>query len=150
MVVINETLASRLFPGRDLAAVIGQPVRLGGTTGATNEVVGVVANIRSRRPDAVPDPEVYLAFSQFPSPVLNYVVRAEGDPAALTGQIRSALAQMTPNVALAAVRTLEEVVCDGHEDVGPAVVVERAVWRAGGGARDSRYLQRDVVHRGAA
>jgi putative ABC transport system permease protein len=110
VVVINQTLASRLFPGRDLAAVIGQPVRLGGTTGATNEVVGVVANIRSRRPDAVPDPEVYLAFSQFPSPVLNYVVRAEGDPAALTGQIRSTLAQMTPNVALAAVRTLEEVV----------------------------------------
>ena len=110
VVVINETLASRLFPGRDVAAVIGQPVRLGVTTGATNEVVGVVANIRSRRPDAVPDPEVYIAFNQFPSPVLNYVVRAEGDPAALTGQIRSALAQMTPNVALAAVRTLEEVV----------------------------------------
>ena len=110
VVVINETLASRLFSGRDLSAVIGQPVRLGGTMGATNEVVGVVANIRSRRPDAVPDPEVYLAFSQFPSPVLNYVVRAEGDPAALTGQIRTALAQMTPNVALAAVRTLEEVV----------------------------------------
>ncbi len=110
VVVINETLASRLFPGRDVTAVIGQPVRLGATTGATNEVVGVVANIRSRRPDAVPDPEVYIAFNQFPSPVLNYVVRAEGDPAALTGQIRSALAQMTPNVALAAVRTLEEVV----------------------------------------
>ena len=110
VVVINETLASRLFPGRDVAAVIGQAVRLGVTTGATNEVVGVVANIRSRRPDAVPDAEVYIAFNQFPSPVLNYVVRAEGDPAALTGQIRSALAQMTPNVALAAVRTLEEVV----------------------------------------
>jgi predicted lysophospholipase L1 biosynthesis ABC-type transport system permease subunit len=106
---MNETLASRLFPGRDLADVIGQQLRLG-TTASTNEVIGVVANIRSRRPDAVPDPEVYIPFNQFPSPSLNYIVRAEGDPAALTGQIRAALAQMTPNVALAAVRTLEEVV----------------------------------------
>ena len=110
VVVINETLASRLFPGRDPAAAIGQHVRLGTTTGATNEVVGVVANIRSRRPDATPDAEVYIAFNQFPSPALTYVVRAEGDPAALTGQIRTTLATMTPNVALAAVRTLEEVV----------------------------------------
>ncbi len=110
VVMVNEALASRLWPEREPAAAIGQHVRLGGTTGATNEVVGVVANIRSRRPDAAPDPEIYIAFNQFPSPNLIYVVRAEGDPSALTGQIRKTLADMTPNVALAAVRTLEDVV----------------------------------------
>jgi len=118
VVMVNEVLATRLFPGRDPAGVIGQHVRLGGTTGATNEVVGVVANIRSRRPEMPPDPEVYLAFNQFPSPALTYVVRAEGDPAALTGQIRGALAGMTPNVALAAVRTLEEVVTNANRTSG--------------------------------
>jgi ABC-type antimicrobial peptide transport system permease subunit len=41
---------------------------------------------------------------------MSYVVRAEGDPSLLTGQIRSALAAMTPHVALAAVRTFDEVV----------------------------------------
>src|SRR5688500_5868027 len=74
VVMVNEALASRLWPGRDPAAVIGEHVRLGGTTGATNQVVGVVANIRSRRPDAAPDPEVYIDFNQFPSPNLIYVV----------------------------------------------------------------------------
>ena len=118
VVLVNETLASRLWPGRDLAAVIGQHVRLGGTTGATNEVIGVVANIRSRRPDAAPDPEVYIPFNQFPSSSLNYVVRAGGDPTMLTGQIRSTLAQMTPNVALAAVRTLDEVVTNAIRTPG--------------------------------
>ncbi|HJU44285.1 MAG TPA: ABC transporter permease [Vicinamibacterales bacterium] len=118
VVVINETLASRLFPARAAADVIGEHVRLGGTSGATNEVIGVVANVRSRRPDATPDAEVYIAFSQFPSPSLSYVVRSEADPAALTGQIRSALAEMSPHVALAAVRTLEEVVATSTRTSG--------------------------------
>ena len=118
VVVVNETLAGRLWPDRVLPDVVGQHVRLGGTTGATNEVIGVAANIRSRRPELAPDPEIYIAFSQFPSPSLNYVVRAEGDPTALTGRIRAELAQMTPNVALAAVRTLEEVVTNANRTSG--------------------------------
>jgi putative ABC transport system permease protein len=108
--MVNETLARRLFPNLEPAAVVGQPVRLFGTTGPTNEIVGVVANIRSRRPDMPPDPEIYVAFEQNPAAGMTYVVRAHGDPVALTGQLRSTLAQMTPHVALAAVRTFEEVV----------------------------------------
>jgi putative ABC transport system permease protein len=118
VVVVNETLAERLWPGRALTGVVGQHVRLGGTTGATNEVIGVAANIRSRRPELAPDPEIYIAFSQFPSPSLNYVVRAEGDPTTLTGRIRTELAQMTPYVALAAVRTLEDVVTNANRTSG--------------------------------
>jgi putative ABC transport system permease protein len=118
VVVVNATLAERLWPDRALPDVVGQHVRLGGTTGATNEVIGVVANIRSRRPELAPDPEIYIAFSQFPSPSLNYVVRAEGDPTALTGRIRAELAQMTSHVALAAVRTLEEVVTNANRTSG--------------------------------
>lgn len=109
--VVNETLARRLFPALAPAAVVGQQIRLfGNNNGPGNEIVGVAANVRSRRPDMVPDPEVYVSFEQNPSATMSYVVRAQGDPAALTGQIRSALAQMTPNVALAAVRTFDEVV----------------------------------------
>jgi ABC-type antimicrobial peptide transport system permease subunit len=58
----------------------------------------------------LPDPEVYVPFQQVPSPTMSYVVRATGDPSALTGQIRAALGQMTPHVALAAARTFDDVV----------------------------------------
>ena len=108
--VVNETLARRLYPTLAPAEVVGQQIRLFGNNGPGNEIVGVAANVRSRRPDMVPDPEVYVSFEQNPSATMSYVVRAQGDPAALTGQIRSALAQMTPNIALAAVRTFDEVV----------------------------------------
>ena len=116
--VVNETLARRLFPTLEPAAVVGQPVRLFGTTGPTNEIVGVAANIRSRRPDMPPDPEIYVAFEQNPAPGMTYVVRAQGDPAALTNQIRTTLAQMTPHVAVANVRTFEEVVANATRTSG--------------------------------
>ena len=41
---------------------------------------------------------------------MTYVVRSAGDPSALTGAIRRELAAMTPHVALAAVRTFDDVV----------------------------------------
>ena len=116
--IVNETLARRLFPNLEPAAVVGQPIRIFGNSGPTNEIVGVAANIRSRRPDMVPDPEVYVPFEQNPAPALSYVVRAEGDPAALTNQIRTSLAQMTPHIALANVRTFEEVVANATRTSG--------------------------------
>jgi putative ABC transport system permease protein len=70
----------------------------------------VVASVRSRRPDMAPDPEVYAPFAQVPLPTMSYIVRADGDPSRLTPQIRAAAAELSPHVAIAAVRTLEDVV----------------------------------------
>ena len=116
--VVNETLARRLFPNLEPAAVVGQPIRIFGNAAPTNAIVGVAANVRSRRPDAVPDPEVYVSFDQNPTPGLSYVVRAAGDPASLNGQVRGALAQMTPHVAVANLRTFEEVVATATRTSG--------------------------------
>lgn len=115
VVVINETLARRLFPALDVPAVVGQQLRAYGNAA---EVIGVAANVRSRRPDAVPDPELYVPFAQWPNPSMSYVVRAQGDPAALTGQVRGILGEMTPHVALAAVRTFDEVVANATRTSG--------------------------------
>ena len=116
--IVNETLAQRLFPNLELSAVVGQPIRLFGNTGPTNEIVGVAANIRSRRPDLPPDPEVYVPFEQNPAPSMSYVVRAQGDPASLGNQVRSALEQMTPYVAVANMRTFQEVVANSTRTSG--------------------------------
>jgi predicted permease len=110
VVVVNDTLAAKLFPGMDVLRVVGQQVRIGAIGGPANEVVGVAASVRSRRPDSSPDPEVYVSFQQVPTPGMSYVVRAAGDPSALTGEIRAVLARMTPYVALAAIRTFDDVV----------------------------------------
>jgi predicted lysophospholipase L1 biosynthesis ABC-type transport system permease subunit len=116
--IVNETLAARLWPNQDRGRIVGQQVRIGAINGPASEVVGVVASVRSRRPDASPDPEVYVPFDQVPSPGMSYVVRSAGDPAALTGQVRAVLSQMTPHVALAAVRTFDDVVATSTRTSG--------------------------------
>jgi predicted permease len=109
--VVNQTLASRLWPGLLAPQIVGRRVRSGfDSSGLGREVVGVVDDVRSRRPDAPPDPELYVAFAQVPSATMSYVVRSRGDPTALAGAIRAELASMTPHVALAAVRTFDDVV----------------------------------------
>jgi putative ABC transport system permease protein len=109
--VVNRSLASRLWPTLSASQVVGLQVRSPFDSGNTlREVIGVVADVRSRRPDAPPDPEIHAPFSQVPFPTLTYVVRAEGDPTRLTGPVRAALAEMSPHVALAGVRTFDEVV----------------------------------------
>jgi predicted permease len=118
VVVVNQALASRLWPGLTPAQVVGQLVRVPFAADSTSEVVGVVADIRSRRPDAPPDPELHAPFRQVPSATLTYVVRGQGDPARLVGAIRAELAAMTPHVALAAVRTFEEVVANATRTSG--------------------------------
>ena len=78
---MNETLAKRLFPTLDPPQVLGQSIRIGMAPRRDDcEVVGVAANVRSRRPDAPPDPEVYVPFEQNPAPSMTFVVRAQGDP----------------------------------------------------------------------
>ena len=118
VVVLNETVAKRLFPTLDPPAILGQPIRIGPARGATLEVVGVAADVRSRRPDMPPDPEVYVPFNQFPAPSMTFMVRAAGDPAGLSNQIRSAMAQTTPHIALAQMRTFEEVVANSTRTSG--------------------------------
>jgi predicted lysophospholipase L1 biosynthesis ABC-type transport system permease subunit len=111
VIVVNDTVAERLWPGRPVGDAVGQQIRAEALDGGTlREVVGVVAGVRSRRPDLPPDPEVYAPFAQVPVATMSYVVRADGDPTRLTGQIRAALAEVTPHAALAAVRTFDDVV----------------------------------------
>jgi putative ABC transport system permease protein len=109
--VVNEALASRLWPTLMPSEVVGQLVRAPWDPDDTlRQVIGVTSNVRARRPELPPDPEIDAPFLQFPLPGLTYVVRGEGDPARLTGLIRSELTAMAPQVPLAAVRTFEDVV----------------------------------------
>ncbi len=118
--VVNDTVAARLWPDRPLRDVIGQQVRVEALDGGRvlREVVGVVAGVRSRRPDLPPDPEVHAPFAQLPVASMSYVVRADGDPSRLAGPIRSALAEMMPDVALAAVRTFDDVITNATRTSG--------------------------------
>jgi ABC-type antimicrobial peptide transport system permease subunit len=92
-------------------------LRIGRLTGPPNEIIGVARNVRSRRVDAPPDPEVYVSFDQNPTPSLTMMLRASGDPVTLSNQIRSTMADITPYVALT-MRSFDEVVTNATRQSG--------------------------------
>jgi len=111
VVVINETMARLLWPGEAPRAVLGRMMGTGFDDGSTwREVIGVVRDVRSRRPDAPPDAETYIPHAQWPQPSLTMVIRAQTAPDGLVAQVRKELASLNPQLPLAAVRTLTDVI----------------------------------------
>jgi predicted permease len=111
--MINEKLAQTYFAGVD---PIGQ--RLGvnqiippGKLGPVVEweIVGVFHTVRNNglRED---DPEIDVPFWQMPWPGLAAVVRTDGDPKAITKSIGAAVNSIDPDLPLASVRTMDEVI----------------------------------------
>ncbi len=106
VVLINETLASALFPAQD---PIGKRLRLVNPE-QTNEwrtIVGVVADIKYQGLDSDSAATVYTPFAQTPFLWLYFMVRGgQGQAAA----IRQAVASADPDLTAANVRPMEQVV----------------------------------------
>jgi predicted permease len=125
VVVIDEALAAMYFPGLD---PIGKRVRSAARTDPNMptpwlEIVGIVANTPVGTLTAPPLPQFYMPMSiaggpDIPAQALvgpditrmNYVVRTTHDPAELVNAARAAVEGVDANLAMAQVRTLQEMV----------------------------------------
>jgi putative ABC transport system permease protein len=103
VVLINETLASRHWPGED---PIGRRILFGGTAA---EIVGVVGDVRHFAYDRPPRPEVYAPFAWDPWPFMAIVVRAEVGPGSLSEAVRAEVLAVDPDLPVYAVNTMERV-----------------------------------------
>jgi predicted permease len=106
VVIVDETLAARHFPGE---SPIGRRIRASNDP-AWREIVGVVGGVRQTRFEDAPEPHLYIPQSQGPVSPLTLVVRAAGDPAALANTIRDRVRRLDPGVALFDARPLQDVV----------------------------------------
>jgi predicted permease len=105
VVVINETLARRLFGDAD---PLGHQVRLGPSSplrAAT--IIGVVGDLRHHKLDVAPAPEVYINYLQGPPVAPFLAIRTAGDPSALVPSIRAALREVEEALVPSNVTTME-------------------------------------------
>jgi putative ABC transport system permease protein len=103
VVIINETMASRLFRGQD---AIGQHVRIGSADGPWMTIVGVVGDVRHGGLEEEPQPELYINYLQGP-PVSPFIVlRTAGDPASMAETIRAEMRGIDKNIPLYDMRTM--------------------------------------------
>jgi putative ABC transport system permease protein len=115
VVIVDERLAQRAWPGRD---ALGQRLRVEfldperGFVPTWATVVGVVAHVRHRSLTQVVREQVYVPQRQSPRQPHAYAVRAAGDPARLADAVRRAVAVLDPELPVYDVRPLEAYVGD--------------------------------------
>jgi predicted permease len=114
--LINEEMARRYWPGRD---PIGGRFKIGGNAQRPwVTVVGVVKAVRHNGVATVVKEKFYVPHTQWHRSLGNanlirsmtLVVKAEGDPASLTAAVREKIRGIDPNLPVADVRTMDEVV----------------------------------------
>ena len=111
VVVINEELAKKFFPKGD---ALGKRIRLGNLgpqqfPWAT--IVGIVANVHAYGLDQPPMPEMYFPTAQsLTNPAIAFVMRTDGEPAALAATVRGAMAEVDAMQPIFDVQTVESLV----------------------------------------
>lgn len=111
--IVNEEFANRYLKGLDpfqqrlsIEEIIPGSPRLGPPV--EWQIVGIIHNVRygDFRDD---DPEIDVPFAQSLSPDVTIGVRTAEDPAAMTKTIAAAVHSVDPQIALAHVRTMDQV-----------------------------------------
>jgi predicted permease len=106
IVVVNQAMATRYWPGQD---AIGKRIRLVGREGQPwAEVVGVAANNKYNWIGEPPTPWLYLAQRQDLGSRSTLLLASSGDAAALASSLRSIVQEIDPNMPITSVRTMEE------------------------------------------
>ncbi|MES2521427.1 MAG: ABC transporter permease, partial [Gemmatimonadota bacterium] len=120
VVILNQTLADRLFPGQDPVgrriAWTGEVLKFIGISDEWRTVVGVVGNTKDGGLDAAPLPVVFLPFSQGAFPAGGFVIRARGSAAALAPQASQVIRSIAPQLPVEKLMTLDQI---RDESVGP-------------------------------
>jgi macrolide transport system ATP-binding/permease protein len=126
VIVINETLARKYFPGED---PIGKKIGNGELTpDSIRVVVGVVADVREGALDKDVWPTEYQAIYQGPDSYFSLAVRTAGDERSLLPVLVSALHQIDPNLGVFGEQTMRQQI-----DVTQAALLHRfSTWLVGG------------------
>ena len=108
--VISESAADALFPGQD---PVGRLVTVFNGRGNNEyEVLGVVGDIRANFVSTEASPAMYFNHRTRSATTMNLMVRAQGDPSGLVGSIREAVLTRDPNVPLADVSMMTEILSE--------------------------------------
>ena len=106
VIVLSRMAAADLFPD---GSPIGRRIQLGwsGYGGSGAQVVGVVDDLQLDGPGQPPQPLGFVSVRQAPRLETGVLVRTGSDPDDLIPAVRSALADIAPDIALTSVMSME-------------------------------------------
>jgi predicted permease len=104
VVVVNEELARRYFPGQ---SAVGKRLRTGSQS-PFREIVGVARTAKYRDLREEPLPFIYIPFAQENQSRMTLIMRTAGDPLSLVPALRNDLRTLNKNVPVFGVHTMTE------------------------------------------
>jgi putative ABC transport system permease protein len=109
VVIVNETLAERHWPGQD---PLGRRLKLGdaSSTGPWLTVVGVVGDVRQRSLDDPVRQGMYVPHAQLPTRGFTVVIRTDMEPLALVDSMRRTIHDLDRNLPIWDIFTMDRVV----------------------------------------
>jgi putative ABC transport system permease protein len=111
VIIINETLARRNFPGED---PIGK--RMAYKANPKEEdwatVVGIVKDTKPRALDGDPVAEMYVPFAQQPDSWMAFIIRSTSKPEEITAAVRQTVQSLDKDQPVYGIRTLESVMSE--------------------------------------
>jgi predicted permease len=106
VIVVNEALVRRYLADED-------PIGVALDRGT---IVGVIQDVRQAGLDRPVEPEIFYPAAQNVTAAsdigMSLIVRTEGPPEALIGQIRTAVREVNPRLAIFNVKTMDDVLAD--------------------------------------
>jgi putative ABC transport system permease protein len=104
--VVNQTTASRYWPGQD---PIGKRIA-NSRDMIQREVIGVVGDVKFNSLNAASVEEMYFPIAQYPWPAGTLVVRSNSDPKPLVAAVRQKIAELDPYLPVSGILSMNEVV----------------------------------------
>ena len=108
VVVINDALAKRFFPGE---SPLGHRIPRAGT------IVGVVGNVRHNGPASEAGPQLYYPSARRPARTMSIAVRTAGDPLTLVPVIRQQVHALDADLPVERIKPMTSVIGDSTADV---------------------------------
>jgi putative ABC transport system permease protein len=109
VVIVSQLIVKRYWKNQD---AIGKRLKLGPPDSDSPwlTIVGIVGDVKQGPLDAETTPHVYRPYLQEPVRALNFVARSAGEPGSLAPALRAAIWGLDPQLVMAQVRTMEQVI----------------------------------------
>src|SRR5215212_3323126 len=111
-VIINETLAKKLFPGEN---PVGRRL-ITGIASIPREVIGVTGDVRAENLSLPPGLEMYYPAAQIDGAFLSVIVRSERPASSLRSELIGAVHSLDPGLPIDQVQSYTEVLSQASAD----------------------------------
>jgi putative ABC transport system permease protein len=109
--IVSRSAAEALWPGRE---AIGQKLLVGKSseTNLWHRVIGVVGDTKWHAAETGKGFEVYYSHRQWPDSAIHFLLRIEGNPATLIPQVRRAIHEVNPDIAINEIKPMDDVITE--------------------------------------